>query len=341
MGIFEALVALGFVVLFHELGHFSVAKACKIRVEVFSLGFGTKLFKKTYGGTEYAFSLIPLGGYVSLQQEGDRGYLSKPIWQKSLVLLGGPLFNFLLALILCVFLALLPQERLEPIVGQVLPNMPATNALQVGDRILALNHTPINSFEDLQKAVKNSKGLSVVLRLQRGDKTLSLPLKLKKIPTKDVFNQPTSIKVLGIKPQDKTFYFHYTPLQALEHALAQCAHLIALTYQGLLKLVEGIVPLSNVSSVVGIVGFLAKQSGLEMWLLSVGFISINLGILNLLPIPLLDGGQLVLLWVEKLSRYTFKESQIRLLNALGFAFLGALLGLGLFNDLAAMFAKPA
>ncbi|GMB93934.1 RIP metalloprotease RseP [Helicobacter heilmannii] len=341
MGTFEALLALGFVVLFHEFGHFLAARAFGVRVEVFSLGFATKLFKKTYQNTEYALSLIPLGGYVSLQQEGKDGYLSKPLWQKSLILLGGPLFNFLLAFLLYTALALMPQERLESIVGQVMPNMPAANVLKVGDRILALNDTPIQSFEDLQKAVKNAPNLEVVLRLKRGEQTLSLALTLKEMPAKDAFNQPTKIKVLGIKPQDETFYFHYTLLQALKHAFTQCAHLIALTCQGLLKLIEGIVPLSNVSSVVGIVGFLAKQSGLEMWLLSVGFISINLGILNLLPVPLLDGGQLVLLWVEKLSHYTFKEPQVRLLNALGLAFLLALLGLGLFNDLAAMFAKPA
>ncbi|GMB91110.1 RIP metalloprotease RseP [Helicobacter ailurogastricus] len=341
MGIFEALLVLGFVVLFHECGHFILARACQIGVEVFSLGFGTKLFKRTHNNTEYALSLVPLGGYVSLKQEGNNGYLSKPLWQKSLVLLGGPLFNFLLAFVLCAILALLPQERLEPIVGQVMPNMPATSALKIGDRILTLNDTPIKSFEDLQKAVINSKSLSVVVRLQRGAQILNLPLTLKEMPTKDAFNQPILIKVLGIKSSQQTFYAHYNLLEALQHALAQCAHLIALTFQGLIKLITGVLPLSNVNSVVGIVGFLAHQSGLEMWLLSVGFISINLGLLNLLPIPLLDGGQLALLWVEKLSRYTFSAKQVQALNALGFAFLGALMGLGLFNDLVAMFAKPA
>ncbi|GMB96177.1 RIP metalloprotease RseP [Helicobacter sp. NHP22-001] len=341
MGTFEALLALGFVVLFHEFGHFMAARACGVGVEVFSLGFGAKLFKKSYNNTEYALSLIPLGGYVSLQQGGKGGYLSKPLWQKSLILLGGPLFNFLLAFLLYTALALMPQERLEPIVGQVLPNMPAANHLKAGDRILSLNNTPIQSFEDLQKAVRNAPHLAVLLWLQRGATTLNLPLTLKEMPAKDAFNQPTTIKVLGIKPTNKTFYFHYTPLQALEHALTQCAQLIALTYQGLLKLVEGVLPLSNVSSVVGIVDFLAKQSGLEMWFLSVGFISINLGLLNLLPIPLLDGGQLVLLWIERLVKHTLSAKQIQALNALGLAFLLALLGLGLFNDLAAMFAKPA
>lgn len=341
MGTFEALVALGFVVLFHEFGHFVVAKACGISVEVFSLGFGTKIFKKTYRNTEYALSLIPLGGYVSLQQEGDRGYLSKPFWQKSLVLLGGPFFNFLLAFVLYALLALMPQERLTPIVGQVVPDMPATNKLQVGDRILAIDNTPITSFADLQKAVRDSKSLSIVVRLQRGAETLDLPLTLKEVQAKDAFNQPILIKVLGIKPSQQTFYTHDNLIQALQHALEQSVRIFTLTCQGLEKLITGVLPLSNVSSVVGIVGFLAKQSGLEMWLLSVGFISINLGLLNLLPVPLLDGGQLVLLWVEKLSHYTFKEPQVRLLNALGLAFLGTLLGLGLFNDLVAMFAKPA
>ncbi|WP_281747092.1 RIP metalloprotease RseP [Helicobacter suis] len=332
MGILLAIGALAFLIIFHEFGHFCMARLCKVEVEVFSLGFGPKLFIKQHKNTKYCLCLILLGGYVALKQEGDGGYLAKPPIQKRLILLGGPLFNLLLAGLIYLALFLTPSPHLAPIVGSVLPNMPAKQAgLQPKDQILSINHKSIRDWQDLQSAIQQKGSLS--LEIKRQNQILHLQALPKEQKSFNAFKEPILIKMLGITPSKQIVMISYPFLEALNRAYKQVQEMIVLTLKGIKKLLIGALPLSEVNSVVGIVDFLSTQSQLQTWSLSVAFISINLGLLNLFPIPLLDGGQLFLLWLETLIQRKISPQTMQLLNALGFAFLLSLMGLGLFNDL--------
>ncbi|WP_104720772.1 RIP metalloprotease RseP, partial [Helicobacter sp. 'CLO3_human'] len=167
MGIFEAFLALCFLIFFHELGHFCAARAFGVRVEVFSIGFGYKIFKKTIGDTQYAISLIPLGGYVKLKGQSDinplesdnapDSYTSKSPLAKIIILLAGVAFNFLLAFLLYFVVGLAGAKTLLPVIGEVAPNSPAQKAgVLAGDVVLAVDNAPIKTWDKLSQIIADS-----------------------------------------------------------------------------------------------------------------------------------------------------------------------------------------
>ena len=169
MSIFIALIILSFLVFFHELGHFFVARLCGVRVEVFSIGFGKKIASVQIGQTQYALSLIPLGGYVKLKGQDDSNpkarnyevdsYLSKSPMQRIAILLAGPLFNLLLAFFLYIAVGIGGKLSLLPVVGEVKENYPAYLAgIKAGDRILSINDEEIKTWEELDSIILSSSG---------------------------------------------------------------------------------------------------------------------------------------------------------------------------------------
>ncbi|TSA86017.1 RIP metalloprotease RseP [Helicobacter mehlei] len=340
MSLLFSLVALGFLIFFHELGHFLVARACGVHVEVFSIGFGRKIWAKMHGETQYALSLIPLGGYVKLKGQDFENpslepdsYNSKTPLQKIAILMAGPLFNLLLAFGIYSGLNLIGQKSLAPIVGSLIPNMPAVQAgLQAQDRILAINGDPIADWQALTKAVQKSQG-TLQVTFKRGTQTLTLPITPITQERTNIFHEHVASKAIGIAPAQAFVVLRYSVLGAFKHAGAQLVGMVGLVLQGLEKLIVGVVGVSELSSVVGIVDFMAHQSDWSILLLSVAFISINLGILNLLPIPMLDGGQILFVFYESLARKKIGLKSIQALNMLGLGILITLMAIGLFNDL--------
>ncbi|GMB93659.1 RIP metalloprotease RseP [Helicobacter bizzozeronii] len=340
MSLLFSVLALGFLIFFHELGHFLVARACGVHVEVFSIGFGRKIWAKTHGKTQYALSLIPLGGYVKLKGQDFENpslepdsYNSKTPLQKIAILMAGPLFNLLLAFGIYSSLNLIGQKSLAPIVGSVIPNMPAAQAgLQAQDRILAINDNLIVDWQALTKAIQKSQG-TLQVTLKRGAQTLTLPITPTTQERTNVFHERILTKAIGIAPAKAFVVLHYGVLEAFEHAGAQLLSMVSLVLQGLEKLIVGVVGVSELSSVVGIVDFMAHQSDWSVLLLSVAFISINLGILNLLPIPMLDGGQILFVLYESLARKKIGLKSIQAFNIVGLGILITLMAIGLFNDL--------
>ena len=310
MSIFIALLILSFLVFFHELGHFIVARLCGVSVEVFSIGFGKKIASVYIGHTQYALSLIPLGGYVKLKGQDDTNpktqnnepdsYLAKSPYQRIAILLAGPLFNLLLAFMLYVAVGMGGKISLLPIVGEVRADFPAQKAgIQAGDRILSINGKGIKTWEELDSMIIHTDG-ELHIQIERkntNDVVYLFETTLTPIQqgSKNIFGEPIMRNMIGIASSGVTGEVKYNALESLSYGIDETFKASTLIAQSIVKLISGVVPSSEVGGVVSIVSVIGSASNngwvTLFWLTAL--ISVNLGILNLLPIPALDGGHIM------------------------------------------------
>ncbi len=342
-----AVLMLAFLIFVHELGHFTIARICGVKVEVFSIGFGKKLCFFKLFGTQFALSLIPLGGYVKLKgmdkeenktnetHQANDSYAQKSPFQKLWILFGGAFFNFLFAILVYFFLALSGEKVLLPIIGDLEKNALEAGLLK-GDKILSINHKKIASFREIRSVVARARG-ELVLEIERNHQILEKRLIPKIVAVISDSNDPNEIikyKVIGIKPDmQKTGVVSYSLFQAFEKALSRFKEGVVLIVDSLRRLIMGSASVKELSGVVGIVGALSHASSLSMLLLFGAFLSINLGILNLLPIPALDGAQMLGVVFKNIFKITLPAFMQNALWLVGVGFLVFIMFLGLFNDI--------
>ncbi len=340
-----AVLMLAFLIFVHELGHFTIARICGVKVEVFSIGFGKKLCFFKLFGTQFALSLIPLGGYVKLKgmdkeenetnESAHDSYVQKSPFQKLWILFGGAFFNFLFAILVYFFLALSGEKVLLPVIGGLEKNALEAGLLK-GDKILSINHEKIASFGEIRGIVARARG-ELVLEIERNHQILEKRLTPKIVAMISDSNDPNEMiryKVIGIKPDmQKTGVVSYSLFQAFEKALSRFKEGVVLIVDSLRRLIMGSASVKELSGVVGIVGALSHANSLSMLLLFGAFLSINLGILNLLPIPALDGAQMLGVVFKNIFHITLPTPIQNALWLAGVGFLVFVMFLGLFNDI--------
>ncbi|WP_120913278.1 RIP metalloprotease RseP [Helicobacter pylori] len=340
-----AVLMLAFLIFVHELGHFTIARICGVKVEVFSIGFGKKLCFFKLFGTQFALSLIPLGGYVKLKgmdkeengtnETANDSYAQKSPFQKLWILFGGAFFNFLFAILVYFFLALSGEKVLLPIIGDLEKNALEAGLLK-GDKILSINHQKIASFGEIRSVVAHARG-ELVLEIERNNQILEKRLTPKIVAMISDSNDPNEMiryKAIGIKPDmQKTGVVSYSFFQAFEQALSRFKEGVVLIVDSLRRLIMGSASVKELSGVVGIVGALSHANSLSMLLLFGAFLSINLGILNLLPIPALDGAQMLGVVFKNIFHITLPTPIQNALWLAGVGFLVFVMFLGLFNDI--------
>ncbi|WRE33995.1 RIP metalloprotease RseP [Helicobacter pylori] len=340
-----AVLMLAFLIFVHELGHFTIARICGVKVEVFSIGFGKKLCFFKLFGTQFALSLIPLGGYVKLKgmdkeengtnETADDSYAQKSPFQKLWILFGGAFFNFLFAILVYFFLALGGEKVLLPVIGGLDKNALEAGLLK-GDKILSINHEKIASFREIRSVVAHARG-ELVLEIERNHQILEKRLTPKIVAVISDSNDPNEMiryKAIGIKPDmQKMGVVSYSLFQAFEQALSRFKEGVVLIVDSLRRLIMGSSSVKELSGVVGIVGALSHANSLSMLLLFGAFLSINLGILNLLPIPALDGAQMLGVVFKNIFHITLPAFMQNALWLAGVGFLVFIMFLGLFNDL--------
>ena len=354
-------IVLGLLIFVHEFGHFLWAKFFGVRVLKFSLGFGPKLVGRRYGETEYLISAFPLGGYVKMfgENPGDladeplppeelkRSFAARPVWQRFIIVAGGPVFNLLFAVFLffiIVFAAGMPQPVDTTTIGGVGPDTPAAEAgLQEGDTILAIDGTETRRWEDVSRLIRDSKGNEVVLTLQRGDETLEVPVAPRMDATRNIFGEETGERyMIGIARSDAFTYEKVGFLKSLQAGFLAFVEFIAdvLFVVVIEKIIQKVVPASELGGPI----LIAKIAGERMeagwinFLYFMGVLSVNLGILNLLPIPILDGGHLVFFSVEAITRKPLNLRTIEIMQQIGLVLLGTLMIYVFYNDLVRVFS---
>lgn len=414
------ILVLGFLIFAHESGHFMMAKLFRVKVLVFSFGFGKRLFGFRKGDTDYRVSLIPLGGYVRMAGDNPEEnvatnadeFLSKPKWQRFLILFAGPAMNVIIAIAFMAALAMVGTEELitKPIIGEVTPNKPAAKAgLQAGDRIVQINDEAVDDFEDVRLMVSMNAGTPLRVVYERGGKQITTTLtpersegdfgpigkahmsyiiepivgrveagsvaeragirkgdqiiavngkpmsemteygrasnsaKTKPI-TLDVLRGDATVRVTippdpdpenvyrGIIPPTKIFKLSFLP--ALRYSVQENWKMLRYAFAAIGRLFrsEGSVQeLSGPINIARISGEMLKRG----WIAVIGLmalISLQLGIMNLLPIPVLDGGHIMILLIEGISRRDLSLRVKERIQQAGFAVLATLMIVVLYND---------
>ncbi len=352
------IVCLGILIFVHELGHFLFAKLFKVRVLKFSLGFGPKIISKTVGETEYQLSALPLGGYVKMfgenpdeqedasNSEKQASFAHKTVWQRFLIVLAGPVFNLLFSLLLFFFVFLvvgLPDSRDTTKIGQVTIDSPAGIAgVQVDDVILNIDGYPTNEWMDVLNIVKDSQGKELSFLVARGNTDITLMVKPSIQTVKNIFGEAVGERfMIGIVKADELFYTPTGLVGAFSAACSQTWMYISLTVLGFVKLIQQVVPVSDLGGPILIAQIAGKQmqAGWINFLFFMGLLSVNLGILNLLPIPVLDGGHLMFLSIEAIRRKPMGEKMQIFAQQVGIAFLGVAMIFVFYNDIARIFGS--
>jgi regulator of sigma E protease len=353
MGIFVALLVLSFLIFFHELGHFTAARLFGVRVDVFSIGFGKRIFTKQIGQTQWSISAIPLGGYVKMKGQDDSdptavnydsdSYTSKKPWQRIIILLAGPFANFFVAFML-YFGASQIGTYLSPLfnyshyipakVGAFADESPAKEAgIQIGDRIVNINGVPIENWESVGETIQIFDG-RLYFDIIRDSMKMRVEVEPILRKHKNRFGESVDRKLIGIAPdtpEELTFSF----FEGLEFAWNETIHASTLIFTSVKKLLVGDVPADQLGGVVTIIDVTAKasQSGIIALLFFTALISVNLGVLNLLPIPALDGGHIGFNLYEMITGKMASEEVMYRLTLVGWGILLSLMLLGLYNDI--------
>ena len=354
------------IVFVHEFGHFLAARCCGVKVETFSLGFGRELLGRTdRHGTRWKIAILPLGGFVKMygdagaastpdtatldemtEQQRRQSFHHRPLWAKAIIVGAGPAANFLLAIsVFTYFIFTVGLNSTEPVVGELVPGTPAVSAgLHQGDRITAIDGTPMRTFNDIPAKIMTNLGNPIQLQVERGAEHFTLTLTPTEIEEKDGLGNPQKHPLIGIKSQKITYRDVGLPT-ALAAATERTYEMCATTLHVLGQMVRGDRSTRDLKGPLGI----AKLSGdvtnqgttmsetLHMILWFVALLSVNLGLVNLLPIPMLDGGHLAFYCVEALRgrpmAAKFQEYSFRL----GFVLLAGFMALSLFNDVRTIF----
>ena len=345
MGILVAIIVLSVLIFFHELGHFTAARYFGVQVDVFSIGFGKKLYSRMIGKTQWSISAIPLGGYVKMKGQDDTdttnisydddSYNSKKPWQRIVILLAGPFANFLLAFILYFAIANLGVPKLLPYVGSVGEKTPAYAAgIQKNDIIIQIDGINIMYWENIGKHINDSKD-AIILIVERNQALLTLQLIPKVIDDKNIFGETITRRIIGISPSGKQTTVYFGLLDGLDYAWKETKKASLLIVQSVEKILTGVVGTDKLGGIITIVDVTAQASsaGIVALFFFTALISVNLGVLNLLPIPALDGGHIMFNLYEMFTGKTASENVMMYITIIGWAILISLMLLGLYNDI--------
>lgn len=358
MYVFGFLLLLGPLVTIHELGHYLVGRWFGVKAEAFSIGFGKELAGWTdKRGTRWKLAALPLGGYV--QFAGDMNpasqpdaewlklppaereccFQAKPLWQRALIVLAGPAANFIFAIaILAGFLMAYGQLVAAPTIGVIEPGSVAAKAgLQIGDRITAIGGATVDEFNDVSRLIAPHPRETLALELVRENKPLRLDVIAAPKLERDRFGNEFTRGYLGIGPSNPEVR-SVNPLQAVGLAVVQTRDMVGMMITGIGQIVTGQRSVEELGGPIKIAKFSGEQLSLgwRAFVAFAAFISINLGFINLLPIPVLDGGHLAFYAAEAIRRKPASQRSQEWAFRTGVAFVVALMLFVTINDLTSL-----
>jgi regulator of sigma E protease len=349
--ILSFIIVLGVLIFFHEFGHFLVARLFGVGVEKFSLGFGPRLIGKKVGITDYRISAIPLGGYVKMVgEEPDAeiapedialSFTHKHVAKRMLIVAAGPVFNILLAVLIFFSIFLISGTFvLKPSVGSVKQGSPAFAAgLEKGDLIIAINESEINSWDEMAEIINASKGQKLKLGVRRGESTRSFMLAPEQVTTKNIFGEDVQRYIIGITASGESYSKEMNFFQAFSESMVQTYRVTELMVVIIAKLIKGDISTDTLGGPIMIAQMAgdSAKAGIGSLISFIALISVNLAIINLLPIPVLDGGHLLFFSIEALKGRPVSIKVREIAQQVGLFILILLMILVFYNDISRIF----
>uniref|UniRef100_A0A7V4JPK7 Zinc metalloprotease n=1 Tax=Thermodesulfobacterium geofontis TaxID=1295609 RepID=A0A7V4JPK7_9BACT len=343
-----AILVIGVLIFVHEWGHFLAAKLMGVRVEIFSLGFGPRLIGLKTEETEYRLSLIPLGGYVklygehqenlSLLEKPEKAFAFKTPLQKAIIVIAGPLANFVLAIFIFWFLFTSIGTYIVPAkIGKILPGSPAEKVgLRPGDEILEINGKKVKSFQELVFFLRTKEVSKLItLKIRRDNQIFEVKIKPELKEDYNIFGKKTKIPVIGIKSSEEIIHQKHNLFSAFNLAIEKVVELVGLIFVAIYKLFIGEMPFSTLGGPITIgkmAGETAKM-GISYLFSFTAILSVNLGVINILPLPMLDGGHLVLFGIEAIRKKPLSLKTQELIFKIGLILIIALSLAVFYNDI--------
>ncbi|MFH1214631.1 MAG: RIP metalloprotease RseP [Candidatus Neomarinimicrobiota bacterium] len=353
MTIVAVLIVIGGVVIAHELGHFIFAKLTGMRVEAFSIGFPPKIISKKIGETDYRISAIPLGGYVKVSGVIDESldvggaesnepwtFAAKKTWQKLLFISGGVIFNVIFSIIIFSILTMragIYEPDNQPVVESVIPGFPADSlGIKAGDTILAVDGTAIDSWENMTKLIHNHPHDSIAVKWQ----TAGIIQEKKLMPVANKVLQGSKLVEVGLVGISPVMHHRSARFfESIDSGLKNTWYWLKITVISLKMLATGEESLKNIGGPI----FIAKlagesaKSGISSILGLMAIISVNLALINILPVPAFDGGHIIIILIEAILRRPLSLNAKVRIQQVGLALIILLTVLVLFNDIARVF----
>jgi regulator of sigma E protease len=354
------LFVLTAVVFVHEMGHYLVGRWCGIGVKAFSIGFGPELvgFNDRHG-TRWKLCAIPLGGYVkfvgdmnAVSQPDDAemaslsdaerkvAFHTQPIWKRAATVFAGPLFNFLLTIaVLAVLFSIYGRVVLEPTVAEIVPGSPAAAAgFLPGDRFVSVDGQPVETFADVQRLVSGRAGDAIVFVMLRNGKEIVLTATPHIVEQKDALGNTIKVGVIGVANNEalgQPRFISFSPAGAVVEAVRETVHIVERTGQFMKRFAVGREDKCQLGGPVKIADMAGRAAALGFqWLVQlVALLSVGIGILNLLPIPPLDGGHLLFYGIEAVFRRPVSERVMEMVYRAGFTVVLLFMGFVFWNDL--------
>lgn len=334
----SAIIVFSLLITVHEFGHFITAKKAGITVHEFSIGMGKAIWQKMKNGTVYSIRILPIGGFCKMEGEDgdsadDGAFCNKSAWKRFTVLFAGAFMNIVTGFVLFVILISLSSPIASTSVGEILPDYPfATAGIQVGDRIVRLEgenySTNVNLYSDISffKFRNGNDGANITF--ERDGERFTKYIEQKK-------DEKTGSFIYGFVPMAE----EQGVISTIKNAFYQSVFTVKMVIESFVMLITGQVPMSDMAGPVGIVkeiGSAAKMGILNVINLA-ALLSINLGVANLLPIPALDGGRILILLIEKIRRKPLKAEHEGMIHFIGFALLMILMVFVTFSDITRLF----
>jgi len=349
------VVVLGVMIFFHELGHFLVAKYFNVKILQFALGFGPKIVGKEIGETEYSIRYIPLGGFVKMLGEDvededaqklspddeKRAFNKQHALKRMAIVVAGPIFILFLALFLfCGSYLVSGDKVLTSEAGQIVENSPASKAgLKEGDIIISIDGQAVKSWYDIKELIQDKAGKPMTFTVKRQGEAMNLTITPEETASTNEFGEAIKTVQIGIGSSYKYEKVILNPFQAIEQGFQDTWKWIKLTCLVVVKLFEGVISVKTLGGPIMIGQLTGElvQEDVSYLVPFMGIISINLGILNLFPIPILDGGLILFLFIELIMGRPLSIKKREMAQRIGFSLLIALMILVFYNDILRMF----
>ena len=355
------IVALSILVFVHEFGHFWVARRCGVKIEAFSIGFGGELFGWTdKTGTRWRVAWLPIGGFVKMFGDADASsrpdaalaaqmdaearrvsFTHKKLWQKALIVAAGPMANFLFAIVVMTALfSTIGQPFTPPIIGSVQAGSAAEKAgLQAGDVVQSVDGQSVQRFEDLRQIVLANTGDPIMMELQRSGQPVTLTATPQVVEEEDILGNKSKVGRLGMLPSSDFHMRHEDPLTAVWQATRETWNITASSLSTIGQMIIGRRSADDLSGPIGIGQVIGKVSdqGVIPLIHLIALLSISLGLINLFPIPVLDGGHLLFYAIEAVSRRPISERTLAFGFRVGFALIVSFFVFVMWHDLSRLF----